>query len=236
MNFPVLYILGTPLDERAVLDPRTAEILSRADIVVGESASVTRRRMGLFAKESKAEVFFLDHAVGLAPDLAEALSKAAEQKQTVALFSDCGMPILFDPGGTVLEYCRKLKFSIRTSEGPSSWGIACATSGYEPPFLLYGFLPRRPEDRKKALGALHPLGAHTVLMEAPYRFKLLLEECRMTFGPKQRAYLAWDLALPGEWHAEGSLDELKQAWSSHGSPKGEYVLILNAAKRPPARR
>lgn len=234
MSQPILYVIGMPLDERAPLAPAAVEALNSAQLVIGESASTTRRRMGLYAKDSQSPVFLLDHGKEMPTDLFQELGSIAKRRGSAALFSDCGMPILYDPGSEVVLACRSLGFAIRTVAGPTSWGLACCLSAYPPPFLVVGFLPKRQEERIAILRGFSPLKHNTVLMEAPYRFESLIQDCATVLGEKQNAYLAWDIALPGEWHAEGSLRDLRLAWTKKGSPKGEFVLILKAQTRPAA--
>ena len=141
------------------------------------------------------------------------------------------MPILFDPGAKVLEECRKLDFQIRTVPGPTSWGTACALSGWEPPFEVYGFLPKEKIEREATLKSFANAASHTVLMEVPYRFESLLKEISMSLGTSTPGFLAWEIGTDQEKFFWGSIGEITESARQLSLVKGEFVFILQSRKR-----
>lgn len=136
------YILGLPLQEKSSTPPAVAAILEKSDLIVGESRKYTERILSRIHLLKDAKVFYLDNMPSQEKKLLEhALQLASKQGQVVSLFSDMGMPILFDPGKEILDIAKKLDFSFRCIPGPTSWGTACALSGWNPPFFVVGFLP-----------------------------------------------------------------------------------------------
>ena len=91
--------------------------------------------------------------------LKEALLKIKASHGKAVLFSDTGMPLLFDPGREVLAFCREHNFKIRSIAGPTSWGAACSLSGFLEPFHIEGFPPRDQTERIKKLKELSSLSA-----------------------------------------------------------------------------
>lgn len=225
-----LYIIGTPLDETGTLQSSAVVALTSCTVILGESRKNTLRlfaHSGLRLPEER--FIFLDHAPKK-EEIENTLSTAFRNSHNVALLSDSGMPILFDPGGNILQIARDLGFAINTIPAATSWGTACALSGFGPPFLIYGFLPQKTPERIKALNALKPLTAHLVLLDTPYRFHSLLANTIQSFGNAQEAFLAWEIGRPGEWYGWGALGEIKATAERSLPKKGEFILILRALR------
>ncbi|NBT59449.1 hypothetical protein EBT16_11760, partial [bacterium] len=130
------------------------------------------------------------------------------------------------PGKEVLELAREMGFAIRCVPGPTSWGTACALSGWNPPFLLVGFLSPKAEERLRQLAGLTRTSAHIVLMDTPYRFQALLKDCDKVFGSQHQAFLAWEISTAQETYLWGSLRELELRASEKNLKKGEFILLL----------
>jgi 16S rRNA (cytidine1402-2'-O)-methyltransferase len=222
-----LDIVGTPLDEAAALPERARERLAAAAFVIGESRKIAHRLLAAVPGGREKTLFLLDPP--RPPELAalrEALETLARDGGSAALFSDCGMPILFDPGADVLAHCRSLGYRIRTCGSETSWGTACAASGFEPPFRLQGFPPRDTDERARRLAEWSRSEAHCVLMDTPYRYRALVSQCREAFGDRREVFLAWELAKTEEALWWGRLGELERESARRGWEKGEFVLIL----------
>ena len=150
---PILFVLGMPLDEEAEISGPAKLALAKARLVVGESRKVAfsfLKQAGVLHQENSADkiVFLLDPPrEDNLRELRSQLAGCRDRGEDVALFSDTGMPILYDPGREVLEWAKELGFRIRSVPGPTSWGTAAALSGFDPPFFLVGFLPRDAGDR-----------------------------------------------------------------------------------------
>lgn len=216
-----LYIIGTPLDEQTALPPTAVDAVQKSQLIIGESR---KRSLSLLARSGirppEDRVLFLDHAC--LSDIEMSLGAP----ETVSLFSDHGMPILFDPGREVLEICRKMAYTLRTISGPTSWGTACAVSGFDPPFCLIGFLPQRVDERRRALSRIALTNGHLVLLETPYRLESLVRDLVRRFGEAQRAFMAWEIGTPSEFYRWDTLSKLHEL--ARGIGKGRLVLILQS--------
>lgn len=224
-----LFLIGTPLNEKASLDPLQNEALRSADIVIGESRNLTLKRHRDSGNESD-KIFFLDNLkANEEKDLFHELRELKKTGGKVALFSDHGLPVLFDPGKQILDECRRLGFDVHTVTGPASWAVACAASGYLPPFTLVGFPPQKAEARKAFFQSIKRVKSHQVLLETPYRFKTLLAELSESADPKAEVFLAWEIATPQEWLFWGTPRQLAQLVKEKDLNKGEFVIILKAS-------
>ncbi len=221
----LLTILGLPLSDEQPISEEAKRTISEADLVIGESR---KRALGILAQAPEGRgksLYLLDESSRPADREWQAeVTKVAALKGRVVLFSDCGMPLLFDPGSAVLEACRKLGFEIRSSSGPTSWGSAAALSGWLPPFLILGFPPR--QNRPAFWKGLSQVDAHCVLMERPYSFLPFLKECTEVFGKSRQAFLAWEIDSGKQRLIWGSLGEMMAKAGSFESKKGEYILVV----------
>lgn len=226
----VLWIVGVPLGEDHPLDARAIECFSAADLFIGESRKIAMRLLSKVPAWKEKPLYLLDESSRPEEkDWLPALKRLASNGGTVALFSDTGMPMLFDPGSEVLQACLKLGFTVRSRSSATSWGSACALSGWPAPFQIVGFPPREDRDRARFWPPLVTSTAHCVLMERPYRFLALLAECRGVFGKTRHAFLAWELDSVGEKLLWGTLEELERVAKGFEKTKGEFVLVVQGA-------
>jgi len=219
------HIIGTPLNESAPLHSQIKDVLQNCALVIGERRKMTTthlKRLGV----NPEELLFMD------PPPKKGVLKAALldhylKKHSVTLMSDCGMPILFDPGKEALELAKEIGFEIHSHPNATSFGAAMAISGFEPPFWVEGFLPQKKPDRQRRLLELKKIRAPIVLMDTPYRFELLLKEA-LVLGPNSTAFLATHLSMPQEAFFWGKVSSLSSWASQRGLKKAEFVLIIKS--------
>ncbi len=231
MSKAILWVVGTPIDDSTLPEPRTLQCLERANVYIGESRKLAGRILSRVPGAKEKPLFLLDESAR--PEEKEwkpALREIARTGGEVAVFSDSGMPLLFDPGNTVLEFCLQNDFTIRSRCSPTSWGSACALSGWTAPFSIVGFPPREDAERRRFWGPLLQSPSHTVVMERPYRFLALLSECAEHFGKSRPAFLAWEIDSENENLIWGSLDEIQRRAKAFEKTKGEFVLVIQGAR------
>lgn len=230
MTKSLFTLIGVPLQENQPLTLRSQQILEQCDVVVGESRKSTHRLLSKIQLKNEAQIFLMDNmSNSVLKDLEIALQQTRKQNGNACLFSDTGMPILFDPGREVLEIARRLGFSIRCEPGPTSWGTACALSGWAPPFLVAGFPPAKTLERQETLKSWARLPFHLVLMDTPYRFQTLIQDCQQIFGAKRHVFLAWEIGSAEEVYTWSTFSELTRVTQEKNLVKGEFILIVEKA-------
>lgn len=225
-----------PLHDSFTLPANTLDRLAAADLYIGESRKVALRFLSRVKDAKTKPLYLLDEAAS--PEEKQwrpAIKQAALENKTVALFSDTGMPLLFDPGREVLWAAQQLQMLIRCESGPTSWGTAAALSGWLPPFFVVGFPPRETPDRQRFWNSLRQTPWHCVLMERPYRFLSFLDECKKEFGAAREGFLAWELDAPTQRLIWGTLDRISHTARTFEKTKGEFVLVVQGTG-PLARR
>ncbi|MBM4303045.1 MAG: hypothetical protein FJ112_01820 [Deltaproteobacteria bacterium] len=227
-----LWIVGTPLDDEGKLSASAIECINSADLIIAESKKNGFRYLKQTEFKQSTPLFFLDPFRNeIHKEIQTTLRQIAKENKKVVLFSDTGMPILFDPGSEILKLARELKFTIRSIPNATSWGTACALCGWGPPFLILGFLSREIADRKKQLAQITNASHHTVLMDTPYRFEALIDHVTEVFGPKQEVFLAWELAKPQERLIWGTIQQIQREAEQNSLKKGEFILIIRGNSR-----
>src|SRR5690606_29408496 len=106
-----LLLVGTPLDDEAPLAPPAIQALESSDLILGESRKRTYRLLSQVPSGKQKAVCLLEKESFWREELS---ALASRDTGSVALFSDCGMPLLFDPGKEVLQEALRLGFRVRT--------------------------------------------------------------------------------------------------------------------------
>ncbi|NBY19785.1 hypothetical protein EBQ74_05970 [bacterium] len=227
-----LLIVGTPLSDNGLLSLEAIDQISKAQLIIAESKKNAFRYLKQAKVPQGVPLFFLDNIRDKDwADLTNQLKTLAQSSARVVLFSDTGMPLLFDPGAEVLNLARSLKYEVHSVPSATSWGSACALSGWNPPFLVYGFLPRDLGERKQQLSQLKLTPHHTVLMDTPYRFEALLSQIAEVFGNERELFLAWEISKSDEQLLWGSVRSIQREAEKKGLKKGEFVIIIHGASR-----
>ena len=222
-----LILVGTPIGHPDDLSPRAAQVLGSADVIACEERGVGRRllaRLGLqrelleineHTERSNAELIVEDVLAG----------------RTVALVSDCGMPVFADPGARVVRAVIEAGGAVDVVPGPDSLTAALAVSGFDANrFLFHGFLsPKKPE-RRAELSALRNLPMPVVFLDAPYRLQAVLEDLRAVLGSNREVCVACDLTLPTQRIVHDTLLGAVERFAALGG-KREYVIIVGPAPR-----
>jgi 16S rRNA (cytidine1402-2'-O)-methyltransferase len=143
----------------------------------------------------------------------------------VALVSDAGMPLVSDPGWTLLQECLASGIPVDVLPGPSSVPTALVASGLPAErWRFTGFLPRKRGELERILGE----SAETlVAFESPARLVLTLEALA-ALDPERPVAVCRELTKLHEEVRRGSAVEVA-AHYAQAPPRGEIVLVVGAA-------
>ena len=149
---------------------RLKEVLIESDIVLVESfrEATTLFKALNINKNKECLIEFSEHTKK-SKDIDEIITKIINCK-TVTLISDCGTPILEDPGRLLLEYCYAHNIKVRPVAGVSSVtaAIMCLPFNFKE-FYYAGLLPRDDREREKKLSYLKRLNVPVIILDTPYR-------------------------------------------------------------------
>ena len=166
-----IFFVGVPIGNDGDITLRAIRTLANADVVVCEEAKVGARIMRTHNISAKL-MEMNEHNEEEATEEVIALLNAGK---TVAVISDAGLPLVADPGATLVQKLRELKLRPTVIPGVSSITTALMVSGFGiDEFDMVGFLPRKIGERELAARALRLRTRTVVILETPYRLRSLL--------------------------------------------------------------
>ena len=221
---PGLYIVAGPIGNLEDLTARAARILREADVVACEDTRVTAKLLRA-AGSDRPMIPFHDHS----PPHVTARLLERMGRESVALVSDAGTPLISDPGYGLVREARARGIAVTSAPGPSAAIMALSVSGLPTDrFLFAGFLPPRAVARDKAIAGLAGVPATLVFYETGPRLAATLAALAAAMGPRE-AVVARELTKRHEEVLNGTLETLA-ARVAGTEPKGEIVLVVG----PPA--
>ena len=119
------------------------------------------------------------------------------------LVSDCGLPILADPGSELVLLAREKNIQIKAISGPSSIFLSLMLSGLPSQrFFFHGYLPRKEEILKKKIKEIEKLSliqkATQIFIETPYRVDKLLKILLDVLKDSTYLCLAENISFPSQ--------------------------------------
>ncbi|MCU0625841.1 MAG: 16S rRNA (cytidine(1402)-2'-O)-methyltransferase [Gemmatimonadaceae bacterium] len=220
-----LYVVSTPIGNRADLSPRAIEVLGRVALVVAEDTRHTAPLLQWAGVSTPLRSHHQHNEARETPRLVERLVGGDD----IAVVSDAGTPCLSDPGERLVAAAVTAGVPVVPVPGASALLAALVGSGLPAvPFTFVGFLPRPTGERRTALAAALALPHTVVCYEAPTRVADLL--CAMVeHGAGERhAVVARELTKVHEEFRRGTVAELA-AYYGGAPPRGEVVLVLAGA-------
>jgi len=217
---PGLYIVAGPIGNLEDLTLRAARFLRQADVIACEDTRVTAKLLRA-AGSTRPMLPYHDHS---APDVQERLLERMA-RESVALVSDAGTPLISDPGHGLVRAARARGIAVTTAPGPSAAIAALSISGLPTDrFLFAGFLPPKTVARDKAIAALAGVPATLLFYESGPRLAATLKALAGALGPRPAA-VARELTKRHEEVLPGTLAELAIRYAGT-EPKGEIVLLV----------
>jgi len=220
----VLYLVATPIGNRADISLRAIEALRSVDYVASEDT----RHTGQLLKHldiNRPQISFHEHnKQGAGQRILDFLA----QGKSVALVADAGTPGISDPGFTLVRSAIEAGLDLTMIPGPSAFVMALILSGLPThSFTFRGFAPRKPGQRRRFL-ELDKTSPHTLIFyESPYRVRRFLEDALDVYGDR-RAALARELTKLFETIERGQISDLLKTLPDR--PKGEYVILIQGAQ------
>ena len=223
---PGLYIVATPIGNLGDLSPRAAGVLRDADVLCVEDSRVTGKLLRHIGARRSMMPYHDHNADSARPGLIARMGR-----ESVALASDAGTPLISDPGYKLVRDARDAGHNVVTVPGPCA-AIAGLTLAGLPTdrFLFAGFLPPKAKARADAIAALAHVPATLVFYESGPRLAAALAALANELGDRDAA-VARELTKAYEECVTGTLTELATRYAD-APPKGEIVVVV----APPAAR
>lgn len=223
-----LYVVATPIGNRADLSPRAQAVLGAVDRVCAED---TRTSSGLLAHYGLRPRLVALHEHN-EDQLCAQLVAALRDGESLALISDAGTPLISDPGFVLVRAARAAGLPVVSLPGPCAAVAALSISGIATDsFQFCGFLPPKAGARRQRLETLRSLPCTLVFYEASHRIHDSLQAMCEVLGPTRRACLARELTKLFEQSHTAPLGELCH-WlvQDPNRGRGEFVVVVAGAQ------
>ncbi len=218
-----MYLVATPIGNLEDVTLRALRVLSEVSAIACEDTRQTRKlldRHGI----ARPLVSYHEHNER---ERSRELVERMESGESIALVSDAGMPLVSDPGHTLVHSCIERGIPVTPIPGPSAFVAALAASGLPAgEFLFVGFLPARTGERARKLRELAPERRTLIFYEAPHRLATTLRDALAILGDR-RAVVARELTKIHEEFRRAKLSELAEFYR-RSEPRGEITLLVGA--------
>lgn len=222
-----LFICGTPIGNMDDASIRLLKTLRKVDLIACEDTRHTIKLLNRFKIKNK----LISYHEYSSREKEDYLIEQLLAGKSIALVSDAGMPVISDPGQTLVKKAVEAGIRIEVVPGPSALIAALAVSGLDSrEFIFAGFLPERSAKRKQDLQRYLHEARTVIFYEAPHRLAAALNDMESVLGGERQAVAARELTKIFEEVKRGSIKELKEIFTQ-SPPRGEICLLLAGADR-----
>lgn len=227
-NSGVLYIVATPIGNRADITQRASDVLEQVDVIAAEDTRRTRQLLAYLGIE-KPLVSLHEH--NEAQRLVGLLARL-EAGASIAVVSDAGTPLISDPGFRLVREAQHRGLAVSPIPGSCSIIAALSVAGLPTDrFVFEGFLPARVSARQRRLQSLRFEPRTLVFLESSHRIAAALHDLVATLGATRMATLARELTKRYEAVRLDTLAGLAD-WVTARSERerGEHVIVVAGAR------
>lgn len=226
-----LFICGTPIGNLQDISFRALETLKTCDYIACEDTRRTLKLTNYFEIEtSKKLISFHEHNKHInGKKIIEFLKDGKE----VVYVSDAGMPLISDPGFTLVALARENNINVTTIPGPTALISGLILSGIiSNNFIFDGFLPKDKKEQKIILESYADCIRTIILYESPHRIVKTLSVLAEYIMDREVAIIR-EITKIHEETIKGSISFLLNYFKEN-EPRGEMVIVIepiNIAKR-----
>lgn len=221
-----LYVVGTPIGNLSDFSPRGVNTLKECDFIAAEDTRVTVKLLNHFGIK-KEMVSYHEHNMH---EKGKIIIDRILSGQNCALVTDAGMPAISDPGELLVIQCHEMGIMVVSVPGPCAFSTALSISGMSSKrFCFEGFLSVNKKDRKEHLEQIKNETRTMIFYEAPHRLKTTLKDLYCALGERETAIVR-ELTKIHEEVVKTTLEKAQTLYDEN-DPKGEFVIIIEGAKK-----
>ncbi len=222
-----LYLVATPIGNRADITLRALAVLEQADLVAAEDTRTSGRLLAGYGIERPLVAYHEHNETRQAARLLQALDGG----RSVALISDAGTPLVSDPGYRLVKAAVASNIPVVPVPGPSALTAALSASGLPTDaFVFAGFPARKPGKRRQQLESFARDRRTVVFFESPRRLMGLLEDLHQCLG-NRHVVVARELTKLHEEFIRGPVTLVIRQLQQRPAIKGEVTLLVAGADK-----
>ena len=174
-----LFVVATPIGNLEDITLRALRVLREVDLIAAEDTRRTAKLLNHHGISTRTVSFHAHNTKHRLPDLLTRLRSG----QSVAIVSDAGTPGISDPGEELVQACVREGIRVEPVPGVSAPLTALVASGFPmQPLTIFGFPPRRSNDRIRWLSMACEVNHTFTFFEAPHRVSRTLGEAAAIMG------------------------------------------------------
>ena len=214
-----LYICATPIGNLEDITYRAVRILSEADMIYCEDTRRTLKLLNHLNIKKPLFSYYLHNSAMRDGEIIEKLTRGAK----IALVSDAGMPLISDPGESIVKEALDRGIYVTVLPGACAAVSALVLSGFETDrFIFEGFLPKKGPERKRRIDKIAEYDKTVVIYESPHHLKKTLEDLSGKLSARNIALVREMTKI----HEEVFRGLLCEAIENAAEPRGEYVIVI----------
>ena len=215
-----LYVVGTPIGHPDDITLRALAVLRQAAIVASEDPRATQ---ALLAHHGIVTII-TSYGPANRHEKMLILLDRLKQGEDIALVSDNGTPVIYDPGCLFVAAAHRAGIPVKAIPGPSTITAAIAISGFSGDAILFdGHLPSTNHRLTQHLVALSKERRTLVFYVQQKTLGKLLKNLAQVL-PTRQMVIATDLTTDKETLSRGRADELLDQIGS--VPKESAVTVV----------
>lgn len=218
----MLYLVATPIGNLKDISLRALEVLKAADEIACEDTRRSATLLNHYGIKKPLVSYhkFNERASG------EKIVEKLKAGKNIALITDAGMPVISDPGATLVRMLMDEGLEYTVIPGACAFVSALALSGLEgTKFCFLGFLPDKIGEKKALLQKYASLDMTIVFYSAPHDADKDIACCYSVFG-ERNAVAVKEISKLHESAVRFKLSE-----GIEGEKRGEYVILIDKPEK-----
>lgn len=218
----VLHLVAVPIGHLDDITLRAIRILRDADLIVSEDPAATRRLLSHHGIDTTLTSYGPAHIKEKAAVLIDRLRRGAR----IAFVSDCGSPVIADPGSHLVGSAHAHGIRVVSVPGPSALTAAIAAAGLPCDIIFFlGQLPETKSGMRRRLSDYLMTHQVSAVAFCTAGSLTLAVDTVAEIAPRRRIVLACDLTTPRERIVQGTAFQIRRVLGET-QPAQDVTFIL----------
>ncbi|MBE7075232.1 MAG: 16S rRNA (cytidine(1402)-2'-O)-methyltransferase [Clostridiales bacterium] len=217
----MLYFVATPIGNLKDISYRAIEVLNMVDVIACEDTRNSLKLLNHYNIHKKLIAYHKFNEENSANGIINLLNEG----KNVAIISDSGMPVISDPGETIIKKLKQNNIEYTVVPGANAGLCALILSGLNSGrFTFVGFLPDNLKECKSLLSEVKEYKTTLIFYVAPHDVIKINKQLHEVLGERKAVLVNEITKLYEKTYSFVLGEEIKL------EPKGEYVLVVEGNK------
>jgi len=228
MSQGTLYVIATPIGNRADMSERSISLLKQVDLIAAEDTRHSRILLQHYSISTPMQAYHDHNEESATPKLIQKLLEGVN----IGLISDAGTPLLSDPGYRLVKAAHESSIKVSPVPGACAAVAALSVSGLPTDkFIFLGFPPHKQVARQRFYRDHEHQQATLIFYESSHRILASAGDLLQVFGERRQVIVAREISKLFETIHSTTLAQLP-GWleADKNQQKGEFVVILAGAE------